>query len=257
MNLCPDFHIIVFAADRDGGAEMARYLTANGVPARFRDNSSEFLSQMPDAAPGLILVQSEAEHASLTIELVRQIRTISIVPCILHARTPDHESDRVLGLESGIDDWISSGATPREVLARVRAVLRRTMTKIHWSELLQRPLQPQTLNGAAPSNWRLSPERRELYTPAGAPCGLTTAEFDLFHILARKRGVPVTRDTLSLAVFRRPWVPDDRGIDNVAARLRRKLVQHSHNPEVIKPVRGVGYLFTGFQLPKAKVEIAI
>jgi len=249
MDLVGKFHVIVLGADRDDGVQMARYLTANRFLARFHDNPSEILSEMAHGAPDLILLQSKAERASFTIDLVRQIRAVSAVPCILHARSPDQDSDRVLGLESGIDDWISSAVAAREVLARVRAVLRRSATIVRPLALIQQPLLPQTLNDAAPRSWRLSPEQRELYTPAGAPCGLTTAEFDLFHILARKRGVPVTRDALSLAVFRRPWVPDDRGIDNVAARLRRKLAQHSLNPEVIKPVRGVGYLFTGFQLP--------
>lgn len=233
---------------------MAKYLSANRFLATFHGEPAKVLSQMARAAPSLILLQSNAEQANFTIDLVRQIRALSSVPCILHARSPDEDSDRVLGLESGIDDWISSAATPREVLARVRAVLRRAGPRIPPPAQPQPPLTPQTLNGVAPRSWRLSPERRELYTPAGAPCGLTTAEFDLFHILARKRGVPVTRDTLSLAVFRRPWAPDDRGIDNVAARLRRKLGQHSHNPQVIKPVRGVGYLFTGFQLSDAGLE---
>ncbi|WP_376094442.1 response regulator transcription factor [Roseomonas sp. CCTCC AB2023176] len=241
--------IIVFDSDIAGGERVADYLAENGLPADVCGGTDPLLRRLQQQPPRLVLLHWGETTPTPALETVRQVRDVSDVPCILRARQPDSVTDRVAALESGADDWIPVEVTIREVLARIRAVLRRAghdTAAARYDEALAQRRSSLPLPPAATRHWRLSPERRELYAPGGTPCGLTSAEFDMLHVLVQQRGAPVPRDTLSVAVFRRPWYPQDRGIDNVAARLRKKLATWSRNPQVIKPVRGIGYVFTGF-----------
>jgi DNA-binding response OmpR family regulator len=152
----------------------------------------------------------------------------------------DDETNRVICLELGADDYILKGTSPRETLARVRAAVRR--------------LRYQAMGltrGPAPSQqeWRFLAGRRELIAPDGMPVPLTSAEFNLLNILVLNTGTPLDRDYLSRAVFGRVYSAMDRGIDNLVARLRRKLNDSARAPHMIKTARPIGYVFTGF--PKA------
>lgn len=241
--------IIVFDQDLTNGERMAGYLAENGLPADVLDGTDPLLERLEKRPPRLVLLHWGEDSRTPAIEAVRRVRDISDVPCILRARQPDSVTDRVAALESGADDWIPVEVTIREVLARIRAVLRRAghhATAARYDEALAQRVADVPLAPATPRHWRLSPERRELYAPGGTPCGLTSAEFDMLHALVQQRGAPVSRDVLSQVVFRRPWYPQDRGVDNIAARLRKKLATWSRNPQVIKPVRSIGYVFTGF-----------
>jgi DNA-binding response OmpR family regulator len=89
-------------------------------------------------------------------------------------------------------------------------------------------------------------EQRELFGPDGQPRYLTAAEFELLQLLVRAQGTPVPRETMSQAVLRRPYHPEDRALDNLVLRLRRKLEDENSSTPIIKAVRGVGYVFIGF-----------
>ena len=238
--------IALFDSDPVTAADMAGYLSRNGLPADLYDGAGPLLRRLEQTPPRLILLHWAAAASLPAVEVMLRVRGVSDVPCILRAREPDNATDRVAALEAGADDWISPEATMREVLARVRAVLRRAGQPAAPRDAAPPTDAPVVPASPRPQHWRLSPERRELYIPGGDACGLTSAEFDLLYALVRHRGAPVSRDVLSQAMFRRPWYPQDRGVDNVAARLRKKLAEHSCNPGVIKPVRSIGYVFTGF-----------
>ena len=92
--------------------------------------------------------------------------------------------------------------------------------------------------------WRLLPERRQLLRPDGRECPLTTAEFDLVRVLVERPGRAVSRDAIARSVFGRPFRPEDRTVDNLVLRLRRKL--DAAGPRAIRTVRGAGYMFAGF-----------
>jgi two-component system phosphate regulon response regulator OmpR len=195
------------------------------------------LSSLRADQPDLILLNDDGHLRMPLPQILASIKAAADVPCVLRSLRADDEEGRIAALEGGCDDWISFGVSEHEAVARIRAILRRTTR--------QRPTGPGP--GARPERaWRLSPERRELYDPDGQPFDLTSAEFDLLHTIVQHRGAVVSRDILSRAVFRRTWYPQDRGIDNLAARLRRKLAGRSRNPQVVKAVRGIGYAFTGF-----------
>ncbi len=172
------------------------------------------------------------------LSVARQIRERSALPIIMVTGKADM-IDRVIGLEVGADDYISKPFHLREVLARVRAVLRRTRDGSAQSVT--------TKNGGQPSvrfdRWVLDRGKRELCDEEGAPCALTTAEFGLLEIFIDHPNRVLTRNQIMDLLKGNEWSPLDRSIDNLVARLRRKIERSDETPHLIKTVRGLGYTF--------------
>lgn len=233
--------LVVLGSDLAAVRETAGVLTECGLRTEGCQDAGELLSRLGnDDPPRLILLLAAGWPIEDVLDIVRRIRAVSSVPCILLAGAPDQDDHCVRGFESGLDDWAPHDATMREMLARIRAVLRRSRPY----PAAEAQLQPVPPTGSG--TWKLSQAKRDVITPTGQPCHLTVAEFDLVATLLRHRGSAVSREALSQAVFQRAWQAEDRGIDNLVARLRRKLASKTRNTQVVKPVRGVGYLFTGF-----------
>lgn len=170
------------------------------------------------------------------------IRARSQVPIIMVSGKGE-TIDRVVGLEVGADDYITKPFHPREVIARVRAVLRR-------SEVRDARIDPE----AAPEptaveehytfeGWTLDLERRELRREGTDLVELTTAEFELLHVFLRNAGRVLSRDTIMDQLKGHAWTPLDRSIDNMVAKLRKKIEVSPESPMLLKTVRGVGYTF--------------
>lgn len=148
--------------------------------------------------------------------------------------------DRIVGLEIGADDYVTKPFDLRELLARVKSVLRRL-----------RPEQPDQRTGSQSAQpprlrfegWVLDAGARRLSDPSGREVALTTGEFDLLYLLARNPGRVLSRDFLLEQTRRRQSGPFDRTIDVQVGRMRRKLEATPQEPRLIKSVRGVGYLF--------------
>jgi len=169
----------------------------------------------------------------------REIRSRSEVPIIMVTGKGD-TIDRVVGLELGADDYITKPFQLREVVARVRAVLRRTASSG------ARP----AAGGAAPKDgtlafdgWVLDVAKRELKSAAGVTSELTTSEFDLLKVFATHANRVLSRDRIMDLLRGHDWTPTDRSIDNLVMRLRRKIEPDPERPRLIKSVRGVGYCF--------------
>lgn len=161
-------------------------------------------------------------------EVLKQLRRRMAVPVImLTARV--QQQDRIEGLNSGADDYLPKPFDPDELLARVRAVLRRTEA----SQPAAAELNVGTL--------RLNPATREAWS-GGAPVELTSMEFDLLEMLARSAGRVVSREEITAALFEREATPYDRFLDVHISHLRKKL---NDGPRMIRTIRGVGYIFTG------------
>jgi DNA-binding response OmpR family regulator len=143
--------------------------------------------------------------------------------------------DRAIGLEVGADDYVAKPFNLRELLARVRSVLRRTRARAE-------PLAGRSLMRFA--GWRLDLTRRTLASPRGKGVHLTAAEFQLLTILAANPNQVLGRDRLLEVVADRKWEPYDRTIDQHISRLRRKLEKDPKQPQLIKSIRGRGYVFT-------------
>jgi len=162
------------------------------------------------------------------LELLRRLRTKSPIPVlILTARGED--IDRILGLEIGADDYVPKPFNPRELVARVRAILRRSSNP--------GPPASPLITG----DIRLDPQSREA-TLKDTPLNLTSVEFTLLELLLRQAGHVVTREHLTESVLGRKLGPFDRVIDVHISNIRKKLGPSDHGQR-IKSIRGSGYLF--------------
>ncbi len=164
-------------------------------------------------------------------EVLRRVRSVSRIPVLLlTARGED--VDRIVGLEIGADDYLPKPFNPRELVARIRAILRRSKTT-----RVERA--PETLTVG---DVELDPATRTV-TRAGQAVDLTSVEFNLLEVLLREAGRVVTRERLVNAVLSRKFMPFDRSIDMHVSKVRRKLGDSEESGDHIKTIRGVGYMF--------------
>jgi two-component system OmpR family response regulator len=169
------------------------------------------------------------------ISICRRLRQRHPIP-ILMLTALNGEADRVIGLESGADDYLSKPFAPRELLARVRALLRRT----GWSaEVPEEEPSLFLFDG-----WRLDMIRMNLTSPAGLQVPLTTAELGLLAAFCRRPQQVLSRETLLTLVHPQRSAAYDRSIDTLVVRLRRKIEDDMREPTRIKTVRQGGYIFT-------------
>jgi two-component system OmpR family response regulator len=169
------------------------------------------------------------------LDLARWLRTQSDVPIVMLTAMGE-ETDRIIGLELGADDYVPKPFNPRELLARIRAVLRRA------GDARERRAVASSQTPLRFAGWTLEPARRRLLDPNGVEVPLTGGEFLLLLALAERPNRVLTRDMLLDLLRGRQAGPFDRAIDVAISRLRRKLEDDGGNPQLIKTVRGGGYV---------------
>ena len=162
------------------------------------------------------------------LEVLKQVRAQSTVPVIMLTAKGD-DIDRIIGLEMGADDYVPKPCTPRELLARINAILRRAQNATEQSG------SPHSLSV---SDVTLFPTKRKA-TIGDAPVELTSTEFNLLEVLMRHAGQVVSKETLSIEALDRKLAKFDRSIDVHISSIRHKL----GDPSLIQTVRGLGYLF--------------
>lgn len=232
--------ILVVDDDVELCALVEEYLTAEGFS----------LQAVHDGERGLQAAQTN-EFALVVLdvmlpgingfEVLRRIRSVSKIPVLLlTARGED--VDRIVGLEIGADDYLPKPFNPRELVARIRAILRRTKPARAADEA------PEVLHIG---DVELDPATRTVVR-AGEPVDLTSVEFNLLEVLLREAGRVVTRERLVNAVLSRKFMPFDRSIDMHVSKVRRKLGDSDENGDHIKTIRGVGYMFAR---PHVKAEV--
>ena len=177
------------------------------------------------------------------LDIARHVRTTNNVPIIMITGKGD-TIDRVVGLELGADDYITKPFHVREVLARVRAVLRRYegAAAVTAGGEAQPSETAATGERLAFEGWTLDIPRREL-TSAGGAQDLTTAEFNMLELFVRRPSRVLSRDNIMDLLKGHEWSPYDRSIDSLIVRLRKKIEPDPETPRLIKTVRGVGYVF--------------
>jgi len=151
--------------------------------------------------------------------------------------------DRVVGLESGADDYIAKPFELREVLARIRAVTRRAGARAQPAAAVAADAPSTQGECLLFDGWRFDLVRRELTSPAGQPVNLTSGEFELLRVFAYNPNRVLSRERLIDLVKGRDWAAYDRAIDTQVGRLRKKIEKDLDHPELIKTVRGGGYVF--------------
>jgi len=175
------------------------------------------------------------------LAIAREIRAKHNVPIIMISGK-DEEVDRIIGLELGADDYVTKPFSPREVVARVRAVLRRYET----NTAVAPSIPASGSNGArlAFEGGVLDVARREVVSATGEPIDLTTTEFNLLELFLRHPQRVMTRDEIMNCLKGQDWNAFDRSVDSAIARLRRKIEPDVDRPRHIKTVRSVGYVFS-------------
>ena len=169
------------------------------------------------------------------LDLCRDLRATSQTPVIMLTARGD-ETDRILGLEMGADDYLPKPFNPRELLARVKVVLKRTL-----SPAAGEPSENEPYRFAG---WRLDPVSRHLVSPQSVVVPLSGAEYRLLSVLLSHANRVLTRDQLLDLTQGREAEPFDRSIDVLVSRLRRRLKEDPRSPAIIKTVRGEGYVLS-------------
>ena len=168
-------------------------------------------------------------------DFARWLRANAEVPIVMLTAMAD-ETDRIIGLELGADDYVAKPFNPRELLARIRAVLRRA------GEHSAAPKTENPTRNLRFAGWILEPARRRLLNPDGVEVPLTGGEYDLLVALVERANRVLTRDMLLDLLRGRQAGPFDRAIDVAVSRLRRKLEDDGRHAQIIKTVRGGGYV---------------
>jgi DNA-binding response OmpR family regulator len=150
------------------------------------------------------------------------------------------ESDRILGLELGADDYMAKPPKLREMLARIRAVHRRVKARAHPAAA-----EPAATHSAVVGNIRIHFGKRTVQTLDGEMINLTAAEFAALESMLMAKGQPVSRDTLCQIALHRPWRADDRSVDQLIFNLRQKLPRDDEGSRLIHSIRGAGYRLAG------------
>ena len=171
------------------------------------------------------------------LQLCRHLRETTRIPVILLTAMAE-ETDRIVGLEVGADDYVTKPFNPRELLARIKAVIRRTRS-------LPPEHEPRSAGIWRFDRWSLDTDKRELVDDEGVLTSLSTGEFRLLVALLERSGTVLSREQLLDLTRGRRATPYDRSVDNQVSRLRRKIERDPANPELLTTVWGGGYRFTG------------
>ncbi len=215
---------------------VADYLEQHGMATAWAAQSQEVTRQIALHEPGLVILDLRLGEED-GLDLLRQLRSRSDVPVIIITGHRHDEIDRVVGLELGADDYITKPFGLRELLARIRAVLRRRGA-IHSAVPEEAGHSPLRFGG-----WTLDRRARRLTNPNGTPVLLTKGEYTLLTAFLDAPQRPLSREQLLQATRVHEDV-FDRSIDVQVLRLRRKLEAERSAPQIIRTERGLGYVFT-------------
>lgn len=229
----PEISVLIVDDDPELAAEMAIALSDYGMRTLTAGDLPTALAILADQHPNAIVLDQRLGLVDVVPRLP-EFRRLSSAPILILSGNR-LEADRIVALELGADDFLVKPISGRELVARLRAHLRR---------LSAPAARDGGLKAAEPGKWRLSVTERRLLKPNGEPLPLTSAEFELLAALMEVAGQTVGRDTLTRRVLNRRWQPEDRSLDNLVLRLRQKFGPGGEN--TILTVRNQGYLFTAF-----------
>ena len=224
---------VILVVDDDGQilALVAKFLRSNGFRVLTARNGAEMRQTLISVSPDMIVLDLMLPGTN-GLDLCRELRRSSDIPVIMLTAKGD-DIDRIIGLEVGADDYLAKPFNPRELLARINAVLRRAGAD---------PESPRaTRRTFSFVGWTLDIMKRELSDPNGVAVDLSSGEYDLLLVFLEAPQRVLSREYLLDAARNRSAAPFDRSIDVQVSRLRRKI---NATGDLIKTVRGVGYLFS-------------
>lgn len=213
---------------------VGHYLQREGYSVRMATCAREAREQLSRLPPDLIILDIGLPGED-GFTFAREIRSQSTIPIIMLTGRSE-TVDKVVGLELGADDYLTKPFEERELLARIRSLLRRCR--------VPRPSSSGTSGIARFGGWRLDLTRQELYSPTGENVYLTSHEFRLLEAFVLHPNRVLSRDALMDRIAGRDWNPLDRSIDVLIAKLRKKIESNPAQPTLIKAIRGEGYKLT-------------
>jgi two-component system, OmpR family, response regulator len=234
-------HVLLLDDDAATRQRLADYLTLNDFRVTPAENGERMMEILNDEAVDLVALdpalRGEDGH-----QLARRLRETSGVPIIIVTSRAE-EADRVMGLELGADDYVTKPFSTRELLARIRAVMRRYRTSESAADGNCAPDGNRTVREYHFAGWSLNLPLHALTSPAGRRIPISNGEFSLLVALLRNPQHILTRDQLLELSRLRTTEVYDRAIDVQILRLRRKIESNPARPELIKTERGLGYRF--------------
>jgi len=239
--------ILIVEDDKKIRALLRNVLEDEGFCVRESDNADDVLDALGATKIDLVTLDIQL-GADSGFDIARKIRRQSKVPIVM-VTGKDDVIDRVVGLEIGADDYITKPFHVREVVARIRSVLRRSEMSSSSEDASPAALSTHgSALHAGPQfvfdGMTAIPDRLELIDRGGADCGLTSGDFRLLSVFLERPKRVLSRDQLMDLIGGQSWSPLDRTIDNQVARLRKKIERDPAEPKLIKTVRGVGYVLT-------------
>lgn len=228
-------HILVVDDDREIRSLVAQLLRKHGFRVTDAGDGREMMQAMESGRFDLVVLDLMLPGED-GLSLCRRVRASSSMPIIMLTAMGE-DTDRIVGLEMGADDYLPKPFNPRELLARIRAVLRRSGGET--VETIDDDGGLRVFEG-----WSLDLSRRELRSPDNTLVPLTAGEYELLATIVERPGRVLSRDQLLDLTRGRDAAPFDRSIDVQISRLRRKLEPDTKEPQIIKTVRGGGYVLS-------------
>ena len=234
-------HILIVDDDAETRSLLQQYLQKQGYRVTSAADGKALRGALLTARPDLIVLDLMLPGED-GLQLCRDLRTRSNLPVIMLTARGE-ETDRIVGLEMGADDYLAKPFNPRELLARIKSVLRRARS-------LPENLEPEAVKSFRFAGWTLDAETRNLTAPDEVVVPLSGTEFKLLRVFLAHPNRVLSRDQLIELMISREAGPFDRAIDVQVSRLRQRLREDAREPRIIKTVRGEGYVLA------AKVEAA-
>jgi DNA-binding response OmpR family regulator len=229
-------HLVVVDDEPQIREMLADYLGQAGFAVSAVEDGAAMRELLAERPAGLVILDLNLPGED-GLSLARHLRATTDIPIVMLTAAGE-VVDRIVGLEMGADDYIAKPVDLRELLARVRAVLRRGARAAPPAAEEQPPRQEARFG-----DFRLDLDAHRLYDADGAEVAITSMEFDLLKAFADHPNRVLTRDQLLDLAHNKDWEPFDRSIDIRIARLRRKIEADPSKPQVIKTVRGAGYIY--------------
>jgi len=215
---------------------LAEYLGAHGFVTAQAEDGTSMRAEIERAAPDVVLLDLRLPRED-GLTLARYLRERYDVGIIMVTGSGE-VVDRIVGLEVGADDYVTKPFDPRELLARVKSVMRRSQARPATDAPVDRAAQRVPFGRC-----RLDLASHQLFDSEGREIPITSMEFDLLRAFAEHPGKALSRDRILTLTRNREWDPYDRSIDIRIARVRRKIELDPENPQLIRTVRGVGYMY--------------
>lgn len=214
---------------------IGRYLTSAGYQVKTANDGEEMYKSIKIRTPDIIILDLRlpGKHG---LELAREIRKDSEIGIIILTGTGD-KIDEIVGLEGGADDYLTKPVDERELLARIRALHRRLESTSDSKDKKDKSI-------AKFSGWTMDFDAYELISPTGESISVTSYEFQTLATLVQNSNRVLSRDQIMVSITGRDWVSNDRSVDVLMGKLRKKIERDPHNPSMIKTIRGAGYKFT-------------